>query len=1295
MKTTSRASAEILRPFLPAPLIRAWSENPGRAPVWSERLNGSLMHCDVTGFTAMSERLAERSKEGAEIMVDVLNQFFERMLGIADTWGGEQIKFGGDAMLLLFTSAEHAASAACCALEMQRAMSDFRNLRAGGEEHRLRMRIGIHSGSAFIASVGDEDNLLHFMITGPDVNRTAEVEPAAAPGCVALSLDTAAILNGAARLSPLGNDLFTLRAVTGSCPIVERAPPGRVPRSLERYLHPALRERASEIARPGGEHRRVTVMFLNLLGLSKMIGAGDETGALEAANGYVRLLLRSLGSHGGFLLGSDASDHGDKFIALFGAPVSQAEPEASAMLCALDLIRGLNAVGLPVKQRIGINSGFVFAGEVGSAKRKEFTVIGDAVNLSARLMTAARWGEVIVSEETLHASSEPFEARPMKALRVKGKAAPIKARRLQGPPSISTQNIHALVGRDMELRRLVDWATRGRQPHPVCAHVSGEAGIGKSRLIAELASGLRSRGWRVLSGQCYAHTAHVPYGAWTGLLRALFELSPGDGVSDLDAALTRLAPDHPEASQVLADLMSLPQGASIGQGDLDAESARRYLTNTVVTALSSVAGDQPLLLIVDDVHWIDERSAALLRDVLSEATGRVAVVTGSREATPISDHARKKSGLVLKLQPLSPDAARRLVGATGIDEDGMAAVLDRGRGNPLMLSAFAQGRSDDGGNIPETVEDAVLSRVDVLSVTLRNTVRAAAVVGPTFDAGALTSILEPQVSRRVVNEALRDLSVTGLINAYDEDRFGFTHSVLREVVYETLPYSQRRRMHGRVVQHIEVTRASHIDTVCEELLHHAGLAEDAARTVRYACLSGDRAARMYAGDAAVSYYNRALATLSELSRPATADRSVLLERMGDCVEAMGRHREAATLFEESLQTWGADRGKRLRFLPGNASDPVRPAALCRKTAVSLERAADFDASLRWLDRALELIPPGKPRMSAEISGARSATLMRFGRYEEGVEWGRRAVQMANRSRDRRLIAYSHNMLAKSYMELGDLRRAVRHLRDSVRIYHELGDFQGQASANNNLGMCYHLQGTLDAALYYYQVALQTDQRVGDLVDAMIVGNNMGEVQMVLGRLPEAIESLERVVAAHESHGGLTGVAGLAHVNLARCFMRSDIDLSRRHLRIGMRLLRQAGQMGLVAEAQLEKAQLLLIQCKSRQAQAAARAALAQARNLGARLLEARGERILGEGLALDGRLIQAEVHLKASVALAREIAASHEEARSLLALARVVMKSGRRARAVSLLNRAQKEFQRIGARLEAEEAGDLLGKARG
>jgi class 3 adenylate cyclase len=217
MQTTYRAAEETLRAYLPATLVESWGRQPRQSTLWGTWLEGSLMFCDISGFTAMSESLAQVGKEGAELMASVLNRFFERMLAIADDWGGVQMKFGGDAMVLYFSEHGHAERAAAAGLDMQSAMADFRRVAVGGNDYRLRMRIAIHSGRFFGASVGRPNGLLHYLLVGSDVNRTAEIEGLGQPGQVVMSREAAAHVEGGCRLAQR-DGVFQVRGL-------ERPPP--------------------------------------------------------------------------------------------------------------------------------------------------------------------------------------------------------------------------------------------------------------------------------------------------------------------------------------------------------------------------------------------------------------------------------------------------------------------------------------------------------------------------------------------------------------------------------------------------------------------------------------------------------------------------------------------------------------------------------------------------------------------------------------------------------------------------------------------------------------------------------------------------------------------------------------------------------------------------------------------------------------------------------------------------------------------------------------------------------------
>ncbi len=269
------------------------------------------------------------------------------------------------------------------------------------------------------------------------------------------------------------------------------------------------------------------------------------------------------------------------------------------------------------------------------------------------------------------------------------------------------------------------------------------------------------------------------------------------------------------------------------------------------------------------------------------------------------------------------------------------------------------------------------------------------------------------------------------------------------------------------------------------------------------------------------------------------------------------------------------------------------------------------------------------------------------------------------------MAYAHNMLANSYIEQGALKQAVRHLIPSTRLYHELRDLRGQSAAGNNLASCYQLLGNMDQALYHYQDALQADMRLGNVTHAAIIHNNIGEVLLTLGRVHEAEEHLQEVLTTHASNPGLAALAGLSEVNLSRCaLIRGDVKAADQYVSRGIRRLRQVGAQGLLDEAELQLVEVRIAQSRWKDALTRSRAVVERSRESGAKLMEARGERLTGVARWRMGDVATAEEHLRGSAALARKIAASIEELHTLVELARLLADTGRSAQAARMVSRA-------------------------
>jgi class 3 adenylate cyclase/tetratricopeptide (TPR) repeat protein len=1112
---------------------------------------------------------------------------------------------------------------------------------------------------------------------------------------VSVSAETAQLLGGAARLVSGDDGCFVIRGLDAppppALPSLSGEPPLPV---LRRYLMPPLAARTeAEDASFTAEHRRVTAIFVNVVGAAGLLQAQGEDECLRQVNWYLQMVLSNLERQGGYLAGSDAAETSDKLIVLFGAPVAGERDELAALRFALDLDAGLEESGLDLRHRIGVSTGYVFAGEIGSSFRREYTVIGDSVNLSARLMAAADVGQIYVSAPTAERAHDQFALRRLRPLTLKGKSKPVPAFRLEGVRAeapVAAARRAVFVGRERETAALVAHAEGARPARTAWAYVTGDPGMGKSRLIDEAAERVARTGWRRVTAAAHAHLASSALALWTEPLRAVLEIPadapPDDTWAALVKSVERLAPDSVMFAPLIAEVLSIPAG-----GDelryLDAKQRRSRLTSAIIGVVRGAAAEAPLLLTIEDVHHADAASLELLAAVLAADGGPIAAWLTSR-ARDVPEQLSSLAGeLALQLDELPHDAARSLAAALGeFSDDAIRQLVQRAQGNPLFIEEIAlSGAAGDEANY--TISEVIMARLDRLPHEEKMALRAAAVEGALFKDAHVATLLRRDVAADA-SGALRSLSERGFVRESHEEHstHAFAHGLTQEVLYETIPYARRREMHRSLAQEIE--RTLPVESLCGTLLHHYERAGDGLKSVTYGLMTGDRAAQIFANQPAMEHYSRVLELLGGLKQAAPADRSIVLEKVGDCLEAEGRHEAARQAFLDALEQWRQHGGKRRRSLLPVADAPAREALLCRRIAVSYERGSDYDASLAWLDDATSLLPDRAVRAASMIHASRSMSLFRKGLYTEAIEWGRRAVAGARRTGDKRALAYAHNMLANSHLEAGALGEAIGNLDAALRLYAEAGDVYGQAAANNNLGNCYQARGDLAASVRHYEIALEQNLRVGN--DATITRNNLGEALLMQGRIDEAMQHLEYVVATKDK--GLTAVAGLSEVNLSRCYVRKqDLGSAEAHLKRGTRLLRSVGASGLLAEARLQLAELRLAQGRPDDALREARGSLRAAQTTEAKLLEVAAERLVGVLEAERGLVATGLTRIANSAELARRIQSDYEEARSIVALARSAERAGERPpRIASRLARAVAMLDRIGARADFEVAGRLL-----
>ena len=1116
-------------PYVPRLTIEWLRDEPERT--WRE-VDGTLAFVDISGFTAMSERLARLGKAGAEEVTEVMNGVFAALLEDAYGYGGGLLKFGGDALLLLYEGSEHAARAARSAHEMRRTLRRIGRPRTAAGAVTLRMHVGMHSGPLHFFLVGSSHREL--LIAGPTATRTVEMEAASEAGDILVSPETAAQLEARSLGEPKEGGL-----------LLQSAPPAEssfqpLPDLGDLDLAQAVPApvRAELTLGPlEGEHRHAAIGFLRFSGTDELIATQGPAAAAEALDELARTVQGAADRHGVTFLESDIDRDGGRIILVAGAPQTREDDEER-------LLRTLRAVvdaGPPLPVRAGASRGRVFAGQVGAPFRRTYTVLGDTAALAARLMARAQAGEILVAAAVLDRTAAPFESTPLEPFTVKGKSAPVRAASLGplvGAPAPRPTRKLPFVDRERERAVLGASVAPVRSGFGTLVELIGEPGIGKSRLAEELRE--QSADLRVLTVSCEQYASSTPYHPFRALLYALLDVHVNGGAAANSEALRErlggLDPELAPWAPLLAAPLDIEVESSPEVDELDPAFRRARLHGVVARMLDRLL-DSPTLLLVEDVHWMDEPSSQLLRHLGSQlqthpwlvCTTRRPVAGGfvAAEGTP------PLPAFTLRLEPLPDADSKALIAAAAGDrsvgDDELDAIAARGGGNPLFLQelAAAEESPDEPDELPENVESLVAARIDRLAPPDRTLLRWASVLGASFGGTLIAEVLSDDPSAASDSEAWDRLAEFVERDPEVPGAFRFRHALIRDAAYDGLSYRRRRDLHARVAQAIEQQAGANTDDVAEVLSLHYYRAGVEAQAWKHSVTAGERAQAKWANVEAAEFYRRALSVPAR-GRDASSDEvAAVWEELGDCLHLSGHFDDAAHAFANA---------RRLR-----AKDAAEQVDLLRKEGALREAMGKYSEALRWYGRGLkaaEALPESGERTHhwLRFRMAQAQVRARQGLFEAAIKQTRQVVDEALAVADKETLARGYSLLHVVHALLGSPeRKAYRGL--ALPFYEELGDLSGQASVLTNLGVEAYYEGDWEKALDLYERSRRLRERLGDVLHVARQTSNIGEILSDQGHLEEAEQLFREVITTCDSAGDRR-LGAVARSNLARAGARA-------------------------------------------------------------------------------------------------------------------------------------------------------------
>jgi class 3 adenylate cyclase/tetratricopeptide (TPR) repeat protein len=1027
-----------------------------------------------------------------------------------------------------------------------------------------------------------------------------------------------------------------------------------------------------------GERKQVTVLFADLKGSMELLADRDPEEARRLLDPVLERMMAAVHRYEGTV----NQVMGDGIMALFGAPLAHEDHAVRACYAALAMQAAVKQYaaevqrshGVPVQIRVGLNAGEVVVRTIGSDLQMDYTAVGQTTHLAARMEQMAMPGSILLTQAVLSLAEGYVQVTSLGPVPVKGLAAPLDVFELVGASGIrrrlqatAARGLTRFVGRDTEFAVLVQALERAGTGHGQVVAVVGEAGVGKSRLVYEFVRAHHTQGWRVLESPSVSYGKATPYFPVMDLLKRYCHVDDSDDprtirakvtgqVLTLDATLQDTLP------ALLSLLEALPDDSLFRQ--LDPPQRRQRTLTALTRVLLRESQVQPLLLIFEDLHWIDTETQALLdRLVDSLPTAHLLLLVNYR---PEYQHGwgNKTFYTQLRLDPLPPASAEAFLQALLGEDPGLTPLqqllIARTAGNPFFLEESVRTLLETGVligeqgayrltqavptiQVPATVQVVLAARIDRLPPEEKRLLQTAAVIGTEVPLPLLQTIAE--LSEDALHRGLVHLQAAEFLyetRLFPEREYIFKHALTHEVAYGGLLQERRRTLHAHIVEALEALVGGQVAEMAsgrsldqvERLAHHALRGEVWDKALAYCRQAGSKAFTRSANREAVACFEQALAALAQLPEHRDTLEQAIDLRF-DLHNALLPLDEQARLLDHLYAA---------EALAERLDDPQRLGRIAGYLCIYFSTRGEHERAITAGQRALRLASPsGVFEVQVSTQAQLSLAYYAAGDFRQGLDMARRVIALipselyAARFGLPILPAATHRgFVAWGLAELGDFATGTGMGEDAVRLGEAVAHPASMAAALWFAGLVYCRQGTVHTAIRVLEQGLALSQLANILI-LPIIASLLSVAYALAGRTAEALplldQMLERVVTGHRMFCHALVLTELSETLLlvgrmdeARALAGRLLELSHTHTGRGY----QAHAYRLLGDVAIRREPLDV-----GQAAAHYRQALALAEELGMRPLGAHCHLGLGILYTRTGQREQARAALAAAIDLYR------------------------------------------------------------
>ncbi len=1221
---------ETLSVYVPPAITRLARENPNQKfEGLSRRFYAATLFADISGFTPLAEALASGGVRGAEELTTILNEVFTTLITTVESFGGQVVKFGGDALSMIWPCEPEDLSEAVwrsvqAAFAMQSAMTQFSVVPTGQGNFELRMKIGLSAGELLEVHAGGEFSRWEYVLAGAPMANMSSAENHAEAGQIVMDEASWRCVNGKQNKLDLSSEMsedelswyvFGEEVSSGFynishlwCSLANKPldPPdwssleasaipkvaailrGYIPGAVASILESGHKDMLAEL-------KPMTVCFVGFSG----IDYNNDPDAAPRLSNFMLDAQKQIYRYEGSVNKLAVGDKGSVLLVLFGAPpFFHEDDEARAVACALALLKV--SARHKLQLRIGLATGPLFAGPLGAPQRREYSVLGDTVNLAARLMQKAQSGQVYVDQSVQSKTARFFEYEGLGEVQVKGKTEPrhvflaLSEKEQQDELVMGyLMSNQELTGRDKEINIVDELAEKVWNGYGQILLLSGEAGVGKSRLAAEIVRRWMAKGGASHGGDCVSYGRQTPYLPWRGVISSIAGLSPRLSVIERLARLERLMHRLPVQTNVspaihedywlerlplLADMLGLETEDTELTASLSEGLRRDNIFSIVRTVVMQETQQRPTLILLEDIHWSDELSMELaveVADVIQDQ--QIFLVLAHRplgDPVPLTYKklSAKSNTTHISVDELSPEAGIKLVerklGVKKLPKKLADLVIDKGQGNPFFIEELVNSLLTmdviavidneckivgdlDQLELPDTVQKVILARIDRLDETDKVTLKVAAAIGRTFQRDLLETVHPWVTTETSLDEQLARLQAEDFtrqeVKESDLD-FLFKHVITREVAYETMLHSQRRQLHGTIGAALENRSNSSEGEMVDLLAYHYARSDKREKALEYLQRAGQKALAGYANEAAISYYSEALTVADETHNVKVlydllVGREIAYDRLGNRIaqkQDLLQMRQIA-LSDQNIQRL-LETGNRQLQLNTNLGH-YNEAVMIAEEMLTLARNNDEPV---WESRVLTSL---------------GITDWRQGDYDKARHYLQEALTIDGTESDEQLRATKLNYLGLIHTQLAEYGQARQDYQEALALYRNVGDRAGEAGCANNLGLLESSLGRYEEARQYYNQALSICQTIGDRLREGISLNTLGQVETILGNHDRGQEFLERSLAVRRAIGDRRGEAFGLHDLGSLYLAKSETEKAIEHFQHASDLRQTLGETG--------------------------------------------------------------------------------------------------------------------------------------